>query len=138
MPRPPDILISYARADRDQALALAGRLEARGYTAWMDRDLLPGEEWPARIERAIGSSRLVIVLWSDSAVRSRWCRAEAALAMEQGKYAAGRLDDGRPPFGFREAETPRIDPASGAGMAEFLAEIEVRLRAAAAEPEWSI
>lgn len=45
-----DVFISYARADRDAAVAIAAGLQARGLSAWWDSDLSGGENFSRRIE----------------------------------------------------------------------------------------
>ena len=51
------IFIAFATEDREQAERLFSALTAHGYTAWLDRrKLLPGQNWPQRIEDAIASS----------------------------------------------------------------------------------
>ena len=56
----PRVFIAYAVEDAAQAEQLFKALSARGFAAWLDRrKLLPGQNWPRRIEDAIAGSGLL-------------------------------------------------------------------------------
>jgi len=80
-----DIFISYSKLDPDPTIALAADLEARGYTTWWDTSLLPGDDFPDMIKRRIDEAKVVIVIWTQNSVHSRWVRAEANRADDQTK-----------------------------------------------------
>jgi hypothetical protein len=66
------IFISYAREDGTAAERLFKDLTALGFAAWLDRHkLLPGQDWPHRIEDAISSSDLFIACFSSKSVYKR-------------------------------------------------------------------
>ena len=66
------VFIAYAREDRVRAERLFDALTARGFAAWLDRrKLLPGQDWPHRIEDAIDSSDFFIACFSAHSVRKR-------------------------------------------------------------------
>ena len=65
-----DIFISYSSQDRETAGLLADALVQFGWSVWRDRDIAPGEEWSRVMEKALTSSRCVIVLWSSASVDS--------------------------------------------------------------------
>lgn len=68
------IFIAYAREDRVHAERLFDALSARNFAAWLDRrKLLPGQDWPHRIEDAIESSDFFIACFSARSVRKRGC-----------------------------------------------------------------
>jgi hypothetical protein len=68
----PRIFIAYATEDRPLAERLFSELTARGFAAWLDRrKLLPGQNWPRRIEDAIASSDFFIACFSGSSVKKR-------------------------------------------------------------------
>jgi TIR domain len=66
------IFIAYATEDREAAERLFDELTAHGLYAWMDRrKLLPGQDWPHRIEDAIASSDFFIACFSSKSVKKR-------------------------------------------------------------------
>jgi hypothetical protein len=89
----PRIFIAYAEEDAPSAEQIFDAFCARGFTAWLDRrKLLPGQNWPRRIEDAIASSDFFIACFSKRSVRKRGgFQAEIRYAL----YCANRvpLDD---------------------------------------------
>jgi adenylate cyclase len=75
-----DIFLSYARPDADTARRFAEAFQASGFSVWWDDALRSGDTFDEAIERALREAKAVVVLWSPSAVASRWVRAEATLA----------------------------------------------------------
>jgi hypothetical protein len=72
-----DVFISYARADRTPAEAIAEAVSREGHTVWIDHQAIrDGNAFDTQIEAAIAEAKVVIVLWSSSSVKSRWVRAE--------------------------------------------------------------
>jgi hypothetical protein len=66
------IFIAYAVEDFALAERLYGALEARGYEPWLDRRrLLPGQNWPRRIQDAIESADFFIPCFSQNSVNKR-------------------------------------------------------------------
>ncbi len=68
----PRIFIAYAVEDAPAALRLNDSLASRGYSSWLDRrKLLPGQNWPRRIEDAISRSDFFIACFSRHSVKKR-------------------------------------------------------------------
>lgn len=66
------IFIAYAKEDAAAAERLFRNLSALGFAAWLDsHNLLPGEDWPHRIEDAIASSDFFIACFSSRSVKKR-------------------------------------------------------------------
>jgi hypothetical protein len=78
------IFIAYALEDRVHAERLFDALNARNFAAWLDRrKLLPGQDWPHRIEDAIESSDFFIACFSARSVRKRGCfQSELRLGLD--------------------------------------------------------
>ena len=78
------IFIAYATEDRSSAERLFKQLTAHGFAAWLDRRrLLPGQDWPHRIEDAIESSDFLIACFSARSIRKRGgFQKEIRLALE--------------------------------------------------------
>jgi len=121
-----DVFISYARADRDAAAALAARLEAQGFAVWWDSALTGGESFSRRIEQELAAASAVVVLWSHAASGSDWVREEAAAAKAAGKLVPASIDGSPPPLGFQGLHTiPLTGWRSGdAGFSTLLRAIE--------------
>ena len=93
-PRPSfthDVFISYARQDAERATQIAAALSRAGLSVFIDQEqVLAGERFEQEIERAIRGSRVMLVLWSESAAASEFTRREVALALER-EVAAGAV-----------------------------------------------
>lgn len=116
------IFISYAREDQAKASALVRRLEQEGWEIWWDQELIPGEVWDDRIQKAVDEAQCVIVLWSKESVQSEWVRAEAREARRQKILIPILLDQVKLPMPFSliqsgklvgwtgDPDDPRLDP----------------------------
>lgn len=66
------VFIAYVDEDFAAADRLYGELRAHGFDPWLDREkLLPGQNWPRSIERAIQVSDFFIACFSRRAVSKR-------------------------------------------------------------------
>lgn len=66
------VFIAYVEEDREWAERLYEALRGAGCDPWMDRKkLLPGQNWPRAIERAIGLADFVVACFSRRAVVKR-------------------------------------------------------------------
>lgn len=85
----PKVFIAYVEEDLPSAEKLCDGLEQAGFDAWLDRKrLLPGQNWPRAIERAIEVSDFVIGLFSRHGVSKRGhFHSELRFALD----CAGRL-----------------------------------------------
>ncbi|MDE3198366.1 MAG: TIR domain-containing protein [Acidobacteriota bacterium] len=114
----PRIFVAYAVEDSKQADRIFADLEARGYMPWLDRRwLLPGQNWPRRIQDAIESSDFFIGCFSRNSVDKRGgFQAEVRYALDCATRVPlddvflipARLDDCRVPMRI-ERETQYID-----------------------------
>jgi len=114
----PRIFIAYAVEDAASAEQLFRALGARGFAAWLDRrKLLPGQNWPRRIEDAIASSDFFIACFSKRSVRKRGAfQAEIRYALDCANRVPlddvfiipVRLDDCRVPTRIQK-ETQYVD-----------------------------
>lgn len=75
------IFVSYATADRRQALALCKAIEKRGVDCWIStRDVGPGENYQEAIVRAIRDARAMVLIFSAAANDSDEIKKELSLA----------------------------------------------------------
>src|SRR5687767_12350660 len=93
-----DVFISYASADKLTADGICARLEANGVRCWVaPRDLLPGQDWGESIVRAIGASRVLVLVLSAGANESSHVKREIERALDKGlAILPFRIQDVRP------------------------------------------
>jgi TolB-like protein/tetratricopeptide (TPR) repeat protein len=126
--RSPIVFLSYARADKAQAIRLAKAMEAAGLNVWWDTLIEGGAEFAKTIEAAILSCDAVVVAWSTTSVASDWVLDEAAKGRELRKLVPVSLDGVEPPMGFRRYHS--IDLSGWDGSADS-AEIDGIVRGVA-------
>jgi hypothetical protein len=89
--QPVQLFVSYAHADRSFCLRLReqlSRLVRKGLIGvWYDRDLLPGDEWDARVKAALDEAWIVLLLISLEFLASENCAREMEIALERQKSA---------------------------------------------------
>ena len=108
-----DIFISYAREDESRVKVLASEFESLGWSVWGDREIGTSEEFDERIERELDTALCVVVVWSRASVKSRWVRAEAGAADEQGKLIPVTFEsDIVPPLRFRQLNVAGLSSPS--------------------------
>ena len=136
----PDIFLSYSRQDVAVAGAMAAALSEAGHDVWWDREIRAGDVYDQVLENALRASRLVIVLWSKTAVVSDWVRSEASVALQRNALMPVMIEDCQRPVMFELRQSAdligwkgnRQDPR----LAAFLADVARQLGApgAAAKP----
>jgi hypothetical protein len=109
-----DVFISYAREDRGRIEVLARALaEARGWSAWWDRDIPFGKAFDQIVWEAINNTRCVVVAWSSQSIKSNWVIEEALYGREHGILVPVLLDDVQPPFGFHRIQAADLQDWDG-------------------------
>ena len=136
------IFIAYATEDFSAAEKLYKALHARGYAPWLDRrKLLPGQNWPRRIEDAITNADYFVAFFSSSSVKKRGgFQSEVRFALSCANslpiddvfLIPVRLDECRVPARIqRETQYVDLFPSFGDGVERVVAAIEARRRDAA-------
>jgi hypothetical protein len=103
----PQVFLAYVKEDAAPAGRLYEALETEGFRPWMDtRKLLPGQNWPRAIERAIEFSDFFVPCFSRNSV-NKWggFQAEVRYALDCARrvplddifIVPVRLDDCRVP-----------------------------------------
>lgn len=100
MPYRYDIFISYRRNSETHAwitnhfmplLELRVGMElARKPQIYLDDQLEVGTSWPASLGAALGSSRILIPLWSGNYLASAWCTTELSYMLAREQLAKAR------------------------------------------------
>jgi hypothetical protein len=105
-----DIFISYTHEDSATAKRLAEELSSRGWSVFWDRVLLPGATWRTQIQSALTSARVVLVMWSEKAVNSRWVEIEADHAFQREAYVPVTIDSAPLPLGLSHVQVADLRP----------------------------
>ncbi|MEL6861300.1 MAG: SUMF1/EgtB/PvdO family nonheme iron enzyme [Pseudomonadota bacterium] len=100
-----DIFLSYSRADRPIAQLIAEALEAEGFSVWWDKVLRAGQTYDEVTESMLRDSDVVIVLWSETSVRSKWVRAEATLGQRSSELVPAMIEEADRPIMFELTQT---------------------------------
>ncbi|MFN3517696.1 MAG: YARHG domain-containing protein [Novosphingobium sp.] len=108
-----DVFISYSRADQGQVALLAQAIEAEGYNVWWDKELPPHLSYGDVITEKIAQAKAAVVVWSHTAAKSEWVRAEADMARNQKKLVQTALGDVMPPLPFNQIQFAEIGDWQG-------------------------
>jgi TolB-like protein len=117
-----DIFVSYSREDKAKVTDLVDRLSATGWTVWCDTHLAGGAVFSEEIEREINEAKVVLVVWSEASVKSKWVADEAEMGRDAGKLVPISIDGSMPPIGFRQYQSIDFSGQGGeASKASFAA-----------------
>src|SRR3954453_1777074 len=98
----PRVFVSYATADRKEALDVCKAIERRGAKCWIStRDVAPGENYQEAIVRSLRASRAMVLVFSESANNSDEIKKELSLASRYHvPVMALRIEDVEPSDAF--------------------------------------
>ena len=84
MAAPAEVFVSYSRNDKDRVLDLSGKLRAAGVSLWLDTSGIDGATlWGEQIVNALESAKVLLLMLSESAVRSDNVAKEVMLVSER-------------------------------------------------------
>ncbi len=130
------IFISYARSEADQAHQISESLRGLGFSVWRDDQLPAHRAYTDVIEERLHAAKAVVVLWSETSVKSQWVRAEAEVARQAGRLVQVQLDDAVLPLPFSQIQCADLrgwtgDPRAP-GLGKVVDSVTALIRAAAA------
>ncbi len=98
-----DVFVSYSREDKDKVLELTAKLRAAGVPLWMDVGGIDGATmWGEEIVNALEKAKVLLLMVSESAVRSHNVAKEVVLASERKGYILPvHLEPTQIPPGFK-------------------------------------
>lgn len=80
-----DVFISYSHKDSNIADAVCNRLERGGIRCWYaPRNIQPGHEWAEDIINALGQSKIMVLIFTDSSNDSTQVKREVSTAVSSG------------------------------------------------------
>ena len=96
------VFISYATADRKEALSVCKAIERRGTQCWIStRDVAPGDNYQEAIVRSLRNARAMVLVFSDAANNSDEIKKELSLASRYHiPVMALRIEDVEPSDAF--------------------------------------
>ncbi len=130
-----DVFVSYSRSDAVFVADLVRRLEALGVRAWYDQQLRADSQFDRTISDRIAASKLVVAVWSNAAISSKWVRAEALAAFDRDKLLQVRLEPCEIPPPFNILQAAEVSQASLDAQAPLIEAILRRIGAAATVPQ---
>jgi len=81
---PAEVFVSYSRNDKDRVLELSGKLRAAGVSLWLDTSGIDAATlWGEQIVNALESAKVLLLMLSESAVRSDNVAKEVMLVSER-------------------------------------------------------
>ena len=81
------VFLSHAHSDRVLARKVADVLQESGLEVWNEeREVLPGDNWAEKVNKALRESEAMVVLLTPDAVRSSHVRREIEFALGERKY----------------------------------------------------
>ena len=84
MAAPAEVFVSYSRNDKDRVLDLSGKLRAAGVSLWLDTSGIDAATlWGEQIVNALESAKVLLLMLSESAVRSDNVAKEVMLVSER-------------------------------------------------------
>ncbi|MBV9850488.1 MAG: toll/interleukin-1 receptor domain-containing protein [Armatimonadetes bacterium] len=84
------VFISHSHADDALAYQVAETLKQSGFDVWDERQILPGENWAARVGDALERSEAMVVLLTPAGLRSKEVNSEIGYALGNRNYS-GRV-----------------------------------------------
>jgi tetratricopeptide (TPR) repeat protein len=96
------VFVSYATADRKDALAVCKAIERRGLDCWIStRDVAPGQNYQEAIVRSLRGARAMVLVFSEAANNSDEIKKELSLASRYRiPVMAVRIEDVEPSDAF--------------------------------------
>ena len=89
-----DAFISHSSSDARLAARIERTLEDHGLEIWLDRsEIRLGQLLRKELQTAIRESRVIILLWSAAAAKSRWVAAEVLTAFHSNRFVIACASD---------------------------------------------
>jgi hypothetical protein len=91
-----DVFVSYTRSDGlTYAVSLVDELQARGLTCWLDQhDMMAGSSLASQVRSAVNSSRILVVVATHAAMRSKYVQVEVEAFARRGRPVVPIMFDG--------------------------------------------
>lgn len=85
-PRPPQVFVSHASPEKDNARDIVRRLASMGFVTWFDeQELSAGDAFPVRLRHALDSSTHLLVLLTPAWLAATWTHRELEVFVAPGE-----------------------------------------------------
>ncbi|PTN11889.1 SUMF1/EgtB/PvdO family nonheme iron enzyme [Nitrosomonas aestuarii] len=132
-----DIFLCYSKTDVAIANRLFERLQAEGWSVFIDRNTHVGRRWDKEIERKLHAARAVVVLWSAQSRDSDYVLEEADYGKRKDILFPALIESIVLPYGFGRIQTANLtdweDGVDHAGLTDLLTPLRLHLNGHASE-----
>ena len=81
------VFLSYAHTDEAIARRVADILHQAGLEVWeATREIMPGDNWAAKVDKALRDSQAMVVLLTPRTMRLNWVRSEIEYALGEVRF----------------------------------------------------
>ncbi|MEQ9398662.1 MAG: toll/interleukin-1 receptor domain-containing protein [Longimicrobiales bacterium] len=124
-----DIFMSYSHLDAGRVEPLVQRFQEAGWTVWWDRRIPPGKTWREVLDIALEECRVMVVVWSEDSLQSKWVGIEMGQAEAHGyPLVPVAIDSAEPPLEYRHIQAADLRDWSGSDDHPGLASVLAALR----------
>jgi hypothetical protein len=88
-----DIFLSYKSEDVLHVASFVEIFKSFGFSVWWDQMISSGQNWGFAIDRALTSSRCVVVFWTPQSTQSQEVYSEAEYGMRKNAYFPIKLQE---------------------------------------------
>ena len=130
------VFISHSSKDITRALQIERELKKSGLPVWLDKSSIRlGVLLRNELQSAIKNSRVVVLLWSKAASKSRWVKAEIMTAFHLNRFILLYMcDNTEPPYFLQNAVYRDLQQAKADWPKELYRNIKEAPKAANAVP----
>lgn len=80
------VFISHSSKDEALARRIADVLKKEGLEVWDDREIFPGDNWAAKVAKALDESNAMVVLLTANGIASRSVRQDVSYALGEKRF----------------------------------------------------
>jgi hypothetical protein len=80
------VFISHSQEDDALARRIADVLKKAGLDVWDDREIFPGDNWAAKVAKALDESNAMVVLLTANGIASRSVRQDISYALGEKRF----------------------------------------------------
>lgn len=80
------VFISHSSKDVALARKIADVLKKEGLEVWDDREIFPGDNWAAKVAKALDEANAMVVLLTANGIASRSVRQDVSYALGEKRF----------------------------------------------------